>query len=167
MLGPPKPRLTNKPEIRLRVQAVAGLLLKGENEMASANAPIVLVIEDYSDSRALMAALLRANGYRVIEASNGREGFAQANRVNPDLILMDLAMPELDGVEATRLIRQRHGLAQTPIFAITGYGTKEVKDDAMAAGCTEVFVKPVDLDSLMGKIRDRLVRPMSKAKVAG
>ena len=153
--------------MRLCVQVLVRLLLKGENEMADSIAPTVLVIEDYSDSRALMAALLRANGYKVIEASNGKEGIAQANRVNPDLILMDLAMPELDGVEATRLIRQRHGLAQTPIFAITGYGTKEVKDDAIAAGCTEVFVKPVDLESLMGKIRDRLVRPMSQAKVAG
>ena len=135
--------------------------------MASAIAPIVLVIEDYSDSRALMAALLRANGYNVVEASNGKEGIAQASLVNPDLILMDLAMPELDGVEATRLIRQRHELGQTPIFAITGYATNEVKDDAMAAGCTEVFVKPIDLELLMGKIRDRLVRPMSNAKVAG
>ena len=67
----------------------------------------ILVVDDYSDNRMLLATWLRAKGYKVIEARDGKEGVLQANRANPDLILMDLAMPELDGIEATRQLRQR------------------------------------------------------------
>ena len=121
-----------------------------------AGTPVILVIEDYSDSRAVLSSLLRANGYKVVEASDGREGLLQANRVKPDLILMDLAMPKMDGVEATRQLRQRHTLSQVPIFVISAYTTTDVKQDALAAGCTEVFPKPIDVDSLLSKIKARL-----------
>ncbi len=124
--------------------------------MANKAASTILVIEDYSDSRTLLSAWLRAQGYKVIEARNGKEGLLQANRVIPDLILMDLAMPELDGVEAARQIRNRYLLSQTPIFAISGYATRDVKADAQAAGCTEVFGKPLDLEALLEKIRATL-----------
>ncbi len=124
--------------------------------MTNKGAPMILVIEDYSDSRTLLSSWLRSRGYKVIEARDGKEGLLQANRVHPDLILMDLALPELDGVEATRQIRKRHLLSQTPIFAISAFATHEVKVDAKAAGCTEVFTKPLDLDSLLQKIRDTL-----------
>jgi CheY-like chemotaxis protein len=123
---------------------------------AEKGAPTILVVEDHSDSRTLLSAWLRSKGYKVVEARNGKEGLLQANRLIPDLILMDLTMPELDGVEAARQIRSRHVLAQTPIFAISGYATREVKADAQAAGCTEVFGKPLDLDKLLGRIRDVL-----------
>jgi CheY-like chemotaxis protein len=118
--------------------------------------PLILVIEDYSDSRVLLSALLRSKGYKVIEAKDGREGMLQANRVKPDLILMDLAMPEMDGVEATRQLRKRQVLAETPIFAITAYATADVKRDALAAGCTEIFQKPLDVETLLGRIKTRL-----------
>jgi CheY-like chemotaxis protein len=125
--------------------------------MAQKNSnPIILVIEDYSDSRTLLSSLLRAQGYKVVEARDGKEGLRQAGRTSPDLILMDLAMPEMDGVEATRQLRQRHTLAHTPIFAISAYATAEVKDDAVAAGCAEVFAKPLDIDKLLGKIKATL-----------
>lgn len=117
--------------------------------------PIILVIEDYSDSR-LLSSLLRSKGYKVIEAKDGKEGMLQANRVIPDLILMDLAMPEMDGVEATRQLRQRQVLSHTPIFAITAYATADVKQDALAAGCTEVFAKPLDIESLLERIKEKL-----------
>ncbi|SRR6266496_109943 len=119
-------------------------------------APIILVIEDYPDNRTLLSSLLRAKGYTVVEAKDGREGLLQANLVNPDLILMDLALPELDGVEATREIRKRQVLSQIPIFAISAYATADVRQDAIAAGCTEVFLKPLDVESLLGKIKDTL-----------
>lgn len=118
--------------------------------------PIILVIEDYSDSRTLLSSLLRGKGYKVVEARDGREGLLQANRITPDLILLDLAMPEMDGVEATRLLRQRHTLSRTPIFAISAYATADVKDDAIAAGCAEVFAKPLDIESLLGRIKATL-----------
>jgi len=116
----------------------------------------ILVVDDYTDNRMLLAAWLRAKGYNVVEAQNGKEGVAQANRANPDLILMDLAMPELDGIEATRQIRRRRTHSRIPIFAISAFATHDVKDDALAAGCTEVFAKPLDLASLLGKIQGTL-----------
>src|ERR1700681_4739239 len=97
-----------------------------------AGTPIILVVEDYTDSRTLLSSLLRAKGYKVVEARDGREGQLQANRVTPDLILMDLAMREMDGVEATRRLRQRNTLSCTPIFAISGYATADVRRDAIA-----------------------------------
>ncbi len=116
----------------------------------------ILVVDDYSDNRVLLSAWLRAKGYKVVEAQDGREGVLQANRSHPDLILMDLAMPELDGVEATRQLRQRRTFSQTPIFAISAYATHDVKADALAAGCTDVIAKPLDLASLLGKIQTAL-----------
>jgi len=116
----------------------------------------ILVIEDYTDSRTLLSSLLRAKGYKVVEARDGKEGLRQANRVTPDLILMDLAMPEMDGVEATRQLRQRQALSRTPIFAISAYATGDVTHDAIAAGCAEVFLKPLDIESLLGRIKATL-----------
>jgi CheY-like chemotaxis protein len=116
----------------------------------------ILVVDDYIDNRVLLSAWLRAKGYKVVEAQDGKEGILQANRSHPDLILMDLAMPELDGVEATRQLRQRQTFSRTPIFAISAYATHDVRDDALAAGCTEVFTKPLDLQLLLGKIETSL-----------
>src|SRR5438874_4041007 len=99
----------------------------------------ILVIEDYRDTRALLSSLLRAKGYKVIEASDGREGLLQANRIAPDLILMDLAMPRMDGVEAARQLRQRQRLSRTPIFAVTAYGTPDGKQEALDARCNAVM----------------------------
>jgi Response regulator containing CheY-like receiver, AAA-type ATPase, and DNA-binding domains len=116
----------------------------------------ILVVDDYVDNRVLLSAWLRAKGYKVVEAQDGKEGVLQANRSHPDLILMDLAMPELDGVEATRQLRQRQTFSRTPIFAISAYATHDVRDDALAAGCNEVFTKPLDLPLLLGKIETSL-----------
>jgi CheY-like chemotaxis protein len=127
-----------------------------KNVMSGKRTPIILVIEDYSDSRVLLSSLLRSKGYKVIEAKDGKEGMLQANRVIPDLILMDLAMPEMDGVEATRQLRKRQVLSNTPIFAISAYATTEVKQDAIATGCTEVFPKPLDVELLLGRIKERV-----------
>ena|SRR6266850_1688722 len=116
----------------------------------------ILVIEDYADSRTLLSTLLRAKGYKVIEARDGKEGLLKANRITPDLILMDLAMPEMDGVETTRQLRKRDTLSRTPIFAISAYATADVKEDAIAAGCAEVFAKPLDIESLLVRIKATL-----------
>jgi len=124
--------------------------------LKKAGTPTILVIEDYADSRTLLSSLLRGEGYKVVEARDGKEGLRQVNRVTPDLILMDLAMPEMDGLSATRRLRERHTLARTPIFAITAYATGEVRADAIAAGCAEVFLKPLDIEKLLGKIKATL-----------
>ena len=94
--------------------------------------------------------------HRMVEARDGKEGLLQASRITPDLILMDLAMPEMDGVEATRQLRQRHTLSRTPIFVISGHATGDVKHDAIVAGCAEVFLKPLDVESLLVRIKATL-----------
>ena len=124
--------------------------------MTAKASPTILVVDDYTDNRMLLSAWLRAKGYEVVEAQNGKEGLLQADRSNPDFILMNLAMPVMDGVQATRQIRQRNMLPRTPIFAISAFATHDVREDALAAGCAEVFDKPIDLESLLGKIRSTL-----------
>ncbi len=128
----------------------------GDLEMTPETAPTILVIEDYSDTRELLSSLLRRKGYNVVEAENGKEGVLQATNKNPDLILMDLALPEMDGVEAAEIIHRVPKLSQTPIFVISAYATEEVRADALAVGCTEIFTKPVDVDDLLAKIRETL-----------
>lgn len=132
-------------------------------KMTPQTASTILVVDDYPDNRALLSAWLRAKGFKVVEAEDGKEGVLQANRSHPDLILMDLAMPELDGVEATRQLRERQAFSRTPIFAITAYGTYDVKQDALAAGCNEVLAKPLDLELLLGKIKSTLASVNSAA----
>ena len=124
--------------------------------MTKRETPLILVVEDYPDTRTLLSALLRSKGYMVVEAGDGKEGVQQANRTNPDLILMDLALPELDGVEATRQIRQRNVHSTTPIFAVSAFATSDVQQDALDAGCNEVFTKPLEIEPFLGRIRATL-----------
>jgi CheY-like chemotaxis protein len=119
-------------------------------------AATILIIEDYSDTRELLSAMLRGKGYKVIEAEDGLEGLLKATAMYPDLIIMDLSLPEMDGVEAARRIHRQAKLSHIPIFVVSAYLTEEVKQDVSAAGCVEVFPKPFDADSLMRKISDRL-----------
>lgn len=120
------------------------------------DAPTILIVDDYSDTRTLLAALLRRRGYTVIEAANGKEAILIASRHHPDLILMDLAMPEMDGVEAVRRIRHVPKLATTMIFITSAYVTEEVRADVIAAGCADVFIKPLDTDALLKRIENAL-----------
>jgi len=107
----------------------------------------VLIAEDYTDTRTVMKLLLETCGYDVIEACDGFEAVAKAIEEHPDLILMDIAMPVLDGLEATRAIRSHAELAKTPILAVTAYGDF-YREKAEAAGCNDVIQKPLDFDDL-------------------
>jgi two-component system cell cycle response regulator DivK len=112
----------------------------------------ILVIEDYSDTRELLSTLLRKQGYNVIEAEDGLEGLLKASAYCPDLVLMDLSLPEMDGVEAARRIHAQPKLAHTPIFVISAFVTEGVRADVHAAGCLEIFSKPFDAVALLEKI---------------
>jgi len=120
------------------------------------SAPTILVIEDYSDTRELLSTLLQSHGYHVVEAEDGIEGVLKAGWLYPDLILMDLSLPEMDGVEAAARIHAQAKLSRIPIFAVSAYLTKDVEQDVREAGCVEVFAKPLDTYTLLEKINDRL-----------
>jgi CheY-like chemotaxis protein len=107
----------------------------------------VLIADDYDDIRDMMVLVIEGLGYQVIEAKNGAEAVDLAAKHMPNVILMDLAMPFMDGVEATQTIRGRRDIAHIPIIAITAFGA-EYTDRARAAGCDKILHKPVDLFTL-------------------
>ena len=108
----------------------------------------VLVVEDFEDNRFMMRRLLEMSGYRVLEAINGEEAVEMAERERPGLILMDLSLPLLDGLAATRRIRQHEELREVPIVAVSAHDTADFHADALAAGCNDYVTKPIDFDQL-------------------
>ena len=116
----------------------------------------ILIIEDYSDTRELLATMLRSNGYNVVEAEDGIEGILKAGWLYPDLILMDLSLPEMDGVEAAARIHAQSKLSRIPIFVVSAYLTEAVERDVREAGCAEVFAKPFEPALLLAKIKATL-----------
>jgi CheY-like chemotaxis protein len=110
--------------------------------------PVVMVVEDFEDNRFMMRRLLEMSGYRVLEAINGEEAVELAHRERPQLILMDLSLPQLDGLAATRRIRQHAELRNVPIVAVSAHDTADFHADALAAGCNDYVTKPIDFDQL-------------------
>src|SRR5467141_102316 len=104
--------------------------------------PTILVVDDFYDTRCLLRTWLECKGFRVIEARNGREAVNEAQAATPDLIIMDLEMPELDGLAATRKIRNVEGLAGVPIVAVSAYGAEQFRAPALQAGCNEYVSTP-------------------------
>lgn len=120
--------------------------------------PVVLVVEDFEDNRFMMRRLLEMSGYRVVEAVNGEQAVEAAVSEKPDLILMDLSLPKLDGLAATRRIRKQDGLSRTPIVAVSAHDTTDFHADALAAGCNEYVTKPIDFDQLEALLKRLLDR---------
>jgi two-component system, cell cycle response regulator DivK len=118
--------------------------------------PTVLVVEDFEDNRFMMRRLLEMSGYRVVEAVNGEQAVEVAAEVRPDLILMDLSLPKLDGLAATRRIRRNVGLQEVPIVAVSAHDTSDFHADALAAGCNEYVTKPIDFDQLESLLKKLL-----------
>ena len=108
----------------------------------------VLLVEDTEDNRFMMRRLLEMAGYRVVEATNGEEAVRRAEADQPDLILMDLSLPVIDGLAATRAIRKLNGLSKTPIIAVSAHDTSDFQSDALAAGCDSYITKPIDFSQL-------------------
>lgn len=104
---------------------------------------IILVVEDYEDSRYLMKVLLEIYGYQVNEAVDGLEAVESFKNYHPDLILMDISLPFMDGLTATKIIRESEGKIKIPIIAFTAFG-KSFYKQAIEAGCNDLINKPVD-----------------------
>ena len=116
----------------------------------------ILVVEDQEDNRKIMRDLLEANDFEIIEAVTGEEGVAMAGKEKPDLILMDIQLPGLDGYETTRQIRTNPDLKQTPIIAVTSYALSGDDKKAFAAGCDGYVTKPFSPRQLLAKIKEYL-----------
>jgi two-component system cell cycle response regulator DivK len=116
----------------------------------------ILVIEDQEDNRRIMRDLLTSAGYEMLEAVTGEEGVARAEQDRPDLILMDIQLPGLDGYEATRQIKGNTALDHIPIIAVTSYALSGDDAKALAAGCDAYVTKPFSPRALLAKIREYL-----------
>ncbi len=117
------------------------------NEVA---APLrVLVVEDFEDTRFLMRIELEKRGFRVFEATDGEQGVEFAMRDRPDIILMDIGLPQIDGIEATRRIRGDNTMRDVLIVALTAHHETEYRAQALAAGCDAYLTKPIDFDWLI------------------
>ncbi|MDX6406168.1 MAG: hypothetical protein QOH70_3623 [Blastocatellia bacterium] len=119
---------------------------------------LFLLVEDFEDSRFMMRRLLEIAGYRVVEASDGEQAVELAVQKHPALILMDLSLPKMDGLAATRQIRQHRELGNTPIVAISAHDSPESRSDALEAGCNEYVTKPIDFDQLGAIVKRFLPR---------
>jgi two-component system cell cycle response regulator DivK len=109
---------------------------------------LVLVVEDFEDNRFMLRRLLEMAGYQVVEASDGEQALVMAQQERPALILMDLSLPRLDGLAATRGIRQHPDLSDIPIVAVSAHDSADFHAEALAAGCNDYVAKPIDFDQL-------------------
>lgn len=116
----------------------------------------ILYIEDNFDNRMLVRRVLEAEGYRVLEAEDGLKGIDWLQSEIPDLVLMDINLPELDGYEVTKRLKQLPSMAQVPVIAMTANVMKGDREKTLAAGCDGYISKPIDIDSLSDQIAEFL-----------
>jgi len=124
--------------------------------MTSELSPLILVVDDYQDAREMYAEYLQYSGFRVAEAKNGNEAVAQARSLRPDLILMDLSLPGMDGWEATRVLKADEETKDIPIVALTGHALAGASEGARKAGCDSFVTKPCLPDDLVVEVRRML-----------
>ena len=120
--------------------------------------PKILLVEDSEDNRLMMKRLLEMSGYEVWEAVNGEQAVQKAKNLDPDLILMDLSLPRIDGLAATRIIRAMPALERVPIVVVSAHDTSDFHAEALASGCNEYVTKPIDFGQLELLLK-RLVPP--------
>lgn len=120
----------------------------------------VLIVEDYEDSRSFMKSLVEGYGYQVIEAADGIEALENFKKYLPDIVLMDISLPMVDGLITTKAIKESDDSGRVPIIAVTAFG-KSFYKQAMEAGCSDLLSKPLDVDSLKS-ILDNYLLPISE-----
>jgi CheY-like chemotaxis protein len=128
---------------------------QGVPEQARARTkPLVLVVDDFEDNRTMYAVYLTYSGYDVVEAADGREAVEVATRRMPDVIVMDLTLPVMDGWEATRRLKRDERTRSIPIIALTGHAITGQSRDAREAGCDAFLAKPCLPEILVDKVRE-------------
>ena len=118
----------------------------------------ILLVEDNAVNRRLAEFLLRSQGYQVRQAATAQEAFDLLKTERPDLILMDIQLPEMDGLEATRKLKDEPQTRDIPVVAVTSYAMKGDREMALAAGCAGYLTKPVDKTTLLGEVARHLSR---------
>ncbi|MCK6452138.1 MAG: response regulator [Alphaproteobacteria bacterium] len=126
----------------------------------------VLYVEDNDDNAFMLSSRLRKRGFAVSIAVDGEKGVAAARRDRPDIIVMDLHLPVLDGFEATRRLKADPVTRAIPVVALSAHAMAQHRDQALAAGCDDYDIKPVDLDRLVGKL-NRLLDAREKQEGGG
>lgn len=121
----------------------------------------ILVVEDNEVNQRILMRRLERRGFEVVLANDGAEGVAVASAERPDLILMDMSLPVLDGWEATQRIKADPATTAIPVIALTAHAMVGDREKALSAGCDDYDVKPIDIDRLMGKIEALLARVSS------
>jgi len=116
----------------------------------------LLLVEDSEDNRFMMRRLLEMEGYRVVEARNGEEAVKVAKDEKPALILMDLSLPIIDGLAATKLIRRMPEFKDVPIIAVSAHDIADFQEEALTAGCNRYITKPIDFGELENLISELL-----------
>jgi two-component system cell cycle response regulator DivK len=116
----------------------------------------ILIVDDNQDSRELAVKILKKVGYQMIEAADGEDALEKANTENPDIILMDISIPKIDGYEVTRRLKSQVSFKDTPIIALTAHAMKGDKEKAMEAGCEGYISKPIDIHELPNQIKSYL-----------
>ena len=123
-------------------------------DLSTPSGPVILVAEDHLDSRDALRTLLEAFGYSVVEAGNGRQAVELALDLHPALILMDVMMPEMDGLSAARELREHAETREVPIVALTAL--EGVREKVLSAGCDDYVTKPIDLTTFIKKLEQWL-----------
>jgi two-component system cell cycle response regulator DivK len=135
--------------------------------MSARERPLVLVVEDYQDAREMYAAYLQFSGYGVAEAANGVEAVEKAQELLPDIVLMDLALPRMDGWEATRRLKADPRTRHIPVVALTGHALAGHAEGAREAGCDAFVTKPCLPDALVAEIQRLLDQQSTKSDNKG
>jgi len=123
--------------------------------MTGTSKPVVLIVEDHDDTREMLQLVLGIFGCRVLAAATGDEAMSLAEGILPDLILMDMKLPRLDGLALTRVIRSHPILSKVPIVAITGMVTPQFHREVLNAGCDDCLDKPIDFERLEKLVKAR------------
>jgi len=125
----------------------------------------ILIVEDNEMNRDMLSRRLARRGYQIMMAVDGEEGIAAAKRENPDLILMDMSLPVVDGWEATRRLKADAGTRTIPVIGLTAHAMAGDRDKVIAAGCDDYDTKPVELPRLLQKIEALLARTGERSRM--
>ena len=167
-MAPKDPLVTNAlPDIDLeRVHSEGSDQLRAVVAADSESRYLILVVDDSADNVAMMSLALQQQGYRVVTATNGEEAISVATCTLPNLILMDISMPQLDGLGATRRIREKEELRSVPVIAVTAHGTEGFQRAAYDVGVSGYLTKPIDFGRMYQLIA-RLLAPGGSGNLTG